>query len=167
MQYHGVKHSPFTLGVAEPQKLIIKLKSSTGVVYEYKRTDLANPKWNDAEWIARTNRWYDQIILRRLDNKKEDTRSRPSRPQWSEIEKDYLEGCIQAAIERLEKGVLPVSEWRKITDMQNARFAGKILRAGALMATGVVNKSNHLIPVRTFNAIQASVKRWADTVMVT
>ena len=183
MQYHDLGNTPFKLNTPRHELLILRLKATTGTVYNYEFPEKNSPDWSSQTFITRANRWFHQIIIRHLDNdpanKKESTK-RPSRPQWSLQEQNYLHDLIEQTLERSENGKLTEQDWDDITTKQNRRFVGDMMRigqgfvdlhaakkdnnsGGMRKGWGVTSTTNKAFVARPVGGCKAAIKYWPET----
>jgi len=183
MQYHDLGNTPFKLNEPKPDLLVLKLRATTGTIYSYNFPEKDKAGWSSQSFITRANRWFHQIIVRHLDNNPANVREstkRPSRPQWSLQEQNYLHDLIEMALEQSDNGRLTEHEWEDITTKQNDRFVGDMMRIGQgfvdLHAAkndkksegmrkgwGVTNTIDKPFTARPIGGCKSAIKCWPKT----
>ncbi|KAF4630447.1 hypothetical protein G7Y89_g7693 [Cudoniella acicularis] len=164
---HVDPNNRFPFRVNQPQSLSLRLTDIKGKVWRYK-CQLAGEDWSSKAWVNGVNKWYNQIVNRRLFPQDKNKPLNKRRPEWSVMEKEWLEVLIKARINKIQ-GELGGRGWKAIAKAQNERFAGTALTVGhPLVGSG--RGANRLVKIpwiiteRKPTAIAATVRKWTDTV---
>lgn len=151
----------------------LRLTDTTGKVWTLpcpQRDQRNNAEfWAVKENIAKINKWWWQIIDRRLGMHR--TQARRNVP-WTMPEKSFAEQWIEDLMRKHRRRPRG-KDWNALADKLNENFAGKNSKAGEMLA-GKTNASSkrakdrtaaksHVMSSRTRHAVWSQVKSWEST----
>jgi len=146
-------------GVRDQSKTVIKFRDTNGNIHEHRFSGHTAKKWDNEAWITKLNKWRYQTIDRKF-KRDPHCQKKGSRGRWSVAEKQFLKEQLKKRAEETGNRMFR-EDWRIIANNHKQRFAGKTVKKGEQLLSGVASR-DYTIGERTALGIRAAFSKMKD-----